>query len=378
MQLTNSQKERLNDFKNYMMKFNKNDEYLTFVIDTIFENVEKNYEEFSDEISKISVQYENDKLNILPPENGYYSLLDFLLNRVFKNILIVSLKPGVGNFYEFVHGELIIDTCRYDEYYKTCNSNGERLFSDDFLLHQKKKSIMHESGHALQCKREKCCDISYFSILANQLQSLFGHKYNFNNYFCNISNRFFIIPFGKNSLLREGLNEMYASLFSGVQGYNLNLSLAESLYTRNRRKDADGKVRTSAKKNCFNAYSHDRYFYQMRALVSKQSIFNSMYFGKNDMIDEFYNTYKEIINKHVKNADSDIKDQIAYFTDDNIIKILLTHLGSCYLHDKPEVYKYEKILDSIFLEAFEKKISLLTTKDKLVENTIGNMYNYSY
>ena len=96
---TIAQKEKLNDFRNaYMQIFNSNNnEYMSLVINTIFDNVEKNYEEFSDEIEKVSINQENDELNILKPENGYYSLLDFLLNRVFKNIqMIDTLATGNG------------------------------------------------------------------------------------------------------------------------------------------------------------------------------------------------------------------------------------------------------------------------------------------
>ncbi len=385
MQLTSKQKEKLNDFKNaYMMIFNKNnDKYMTFTINTIFENVEKNYVEFSDEISRISIEYENDKLNILKAENGYYSLLDFLLNRVFKNIEEIDFTRG-ENAYNYNNNIMHININRYDKYYNCYSSNGERLFPDDFLQLQKKKSIMHESGHAFQNKRE--CEFDWTldkkQMIANELNLILGRKYNLNNHFENISDRFRVIPFRdmRNDNLGEGLDEMYASLFSGVRTYNLtsNSILMSAILQENAYKYSDGKTRSSFKKNCFNGYGHDKFFFLMRALVSKQSIFYSMYFGKSDMIDEFSNEFKEIIDKYEVNVDTNIKKEIPNYPGNFFVK-LLCYVSYFYYHGNElgisTVYKYEKILYDIFLEAFEKKIGLLTVKNKLIENTLGYFHN---
>ncbi|MEE3343771.1 MAG: hypothetical protein VZS44_06755 [Bacilli bacterium] len=142
MKLTREQRNKINDFKNvYMQIFNKdNDDYMRLVIETIFKNVEKNYEEFSDDVHKVSVYDENDGFNILKPYNDYYSLLDFLLNRVFKGIQKISDDE---NSYEDNERNVRLSKKRYDSY-------KDKGFSDDFINMQKVKSIMHESGHALQ------------------------------------------------------------------------------------------------------------------------------------------------------------------------------------------------------------------------------------
>lgn len=377
MKLTSAQKEKLNDFKNaYMQIFNKdNNDYMTLIINTIFDNVEKNYEEFSDEIEKVSVIQENDELNILKPVNGYYSLLDFLLNRVFKNIHKFNFNGGNNglNMYNAYSGLVTINPNRYDSYY----SMG---FSDDFLLQQKRKSIMHESCHALENKRE--CD--YFSAesltIANHLKKILEPKYYINTKFENVSDKVRIPPFDRISILEEGLTEMYASLNSGVLRYSVSDSnLRDAIRNNNVRKDSNGKVTTSLQRNCFNGYKHSKYFYQIRALVSKQSIFNSMYFGKKDMIEEFYEKYRDIINRHELTADISIKNQINCFNG-NFFENLLKEIGDLYLTQRgmEDVYKYEKILDSIFLEIFEKEISTLKYKDETLSLTLANMYYDSY
>ena len=382
MKLTDIQREKLNDFRNaYIKIFNKdNNEYLTLVINTIFENVEKNFEEFSDEISVVPVSKENDKLNLLKPENGYYSLLDFLLNRVFKNIQLIDIHAH-GNGYAYNGKGLQLSFDRYDKYYRRYNDNGVRLFSDDFLLHQRMKSIMHESGHAFQNKRE--CDNfpQNTQKISNQLITLLNSKYDLNNQFENISNTFLSGPFERNSVFGEGLNEMYASLYSGVLNYTLRDSnLQNALLNENYRMDYDGRKKTSFRRNCFNGYQHYKYFFQMRALVSKKSIFDSMYFGKNDMIDEFCNNYKDIISKYEANTNANIKNGLAPINSNNFFVKLLQTVGVAYnnQYDLNQVYKYEKILDNIFIEAFTKRINNLSQKDKLLQSTLGIMYSDSY
>lgn len=387
MKLTDSQREKLNDFRNaYMQIFNpNNEEYTTLVINTIFANVEKNYEEFSDEIDRIFVSQENDELNIIKPTNGYYPLLDFLLNRIFKNIQ--SIVYDDGNAISYRDKKIIINRHRYDDYYDWRDNQNNRLFSDDFLLHQKIKSIMHESGHALQNKRESDFNIENLQRLAYRFKSILGSKYALNDTFTNISNHHQITPFNNESRLGEGIDEMYAALFSGVLSYKLNDSnLRNGLYYKNETTDADGKTKTSVRRNCFNGYGHSKYFYPIRALVSKQSIFNSMYFGKKDMLDEFYVNYKEIVDKYESRTDSSIINQISRFNG-NFFERLLMEVSTRYFNqgedskDKhiqdaiKEIYKYEKILDDIFVEAFQKKINALSAKDEILEATLGNVCN---
>ena len=382
MKLIIAQKEKLNDFKNaYMRIFNSNNnEYMSLVINTIFDNVEKNYEEFSDEIEKVSINQENDELNILKQENGYYSLLDFLLNRVFKNIQMIDTSVH-GNGYEHNQKELQLSIGRYDKYYKRFSSDGARLFSDDFLMHQRIKSIMHESGHAFQNKRENDRFPQRTQEIRNQLISILKSKYDLNNRFVNVSNSYMRGPFESNPAFGEGLNEMYASLFSGVLNYNLSDSnLQSGLLNENVRADSNGRSKTSLRRNCFNGYQQCKYFYQLRALVSKQSIFNSMYFGKNDMINEFCNTYKEMIDKYEMNTNETIKNGLAPINSNNFFVRLLQTVSVAYnnQYQLDQVYKYEKILDSIFIEAFQKRVNSLTTKDKLLQSTLGIMYSDSY
>lgn len=381
LKLTDKQKEKLNDFKQvYMNFFNKdNDEYMKLVINTIFYNVEKNYEEFSDEISYVPVEMENDKFNILKSQNGYYSLLDFLLNRVFKGIQKISITTE--NAYEDNHRNVLLFPKRYDKYYSLYR-NGVRIFSDDFLFHQKIKSIMHESGHALQHRSGSYLFLENMRNIAKQLKISLGSKYELNDSFENTSLKY-TSPFNSNSQLGEGLNEMYASLYSEVLEYDLSdKNFLNELLNRNLRRDNDNRVKTSLKRNCFNGYNQSKYFYILRALVSKRSIFNSLYFGKNDMLDEFYSNFKEIIDKYENETDSSVKGGMPKYQGDFFSK-LMNIIGYCYTYAEDVnvyggIYKYEKILDNIFIEALQKKISKMNKKDEELEKILSNIVSDSY
>ncbi len=381
MKLTESDKAKLNDFKiAYNHIFNpNNDNYLSLVINTIFLNIEKNYEEFSDDIKTVSIVEENDKLNVIKPVNGHYSLLDFLINRAIKNIQSFEYHPSEEtNCYKARVKKVCVRPNRYDRYIDRCNQKGIKYFSDDFIHHQKMKSIIHESGHALQNKRECDFDIPALEEFVRKIRDDLGNKYDFNTSFENISNNDFFKPFNSEPLM-EGLNEMYASLFSGVLNYSTDDSiLREGLCVENAVIEYNGKSKTSLRRNCFNGYRHYRYFYLMRSLVSKRSIFNSMYFARNDMMDEFYSRYKDIIDKYELDTDVEIKNEIANYPG-NFVERLLKYIGNVYqYHQNTSEYdsicKYEFVLDNIMIEAIERKINSLTVKDPILEETLANAY----
>ncbi|MEE3343772.1 MAG: hypothetical protein VZS44_06760 [Bacilli bacterium] len=162
--------------------------------------------------------------------------------------------------------------------------------------------------------------------IAKVLKTNLGYKYDLNTDFYDTKG--YLSPFNNNSLLGEGLNEMYASLFSGVLEYNLGSKNDGAILKQNSRKD-DNRVRTSYRRNCFNGYGQSKYFYILRVLVSKKSIFNSLYLGKDDMIDEFCIKYKDILNNYEKKFGSSIK---VYNYSNNFFKNLLSTIGYIYMH----------------------------------------------
>ena len=141
---------------------------------------------------------------------------------------------------------------------------------------------------------------------------------------------------------------MYASLYAGVLEYDLSdKNFIHELANRNLRKDNNNRVKTSLSRICFNGYKQSKYFYILRALVSKKAIFNSLYFGKNDMLDEFYSNYKEIIEKYEKSIDSTMKDNISKFPG-NFFNKLIMKIGYVYTYEANtneygNIYKYEEV-----------------------------------
>ena len=388
MKLTEKEMIKLNDFKRAFKEIlNKNnDKYFSLVIDNTFINIIKFYEEFSDEVKMISVDLENDNLNIIKPVNGNYSLLDFLLNRAVKNIRRIDDNPPNNKCqYQIETKTLRLPKDKFEKYKKRLNSSGNRLFTDDFLYHQVIKAIMHESGHALQNKRE--CDVYLHELedFARKINSILGNKYDLNTNFSNISGKCFISPFNTNYPLMEGINEMYASLFSGVLEYDTgNSFLRKGITTYNALSEDNGKKKTSLRRNCFTSYIHSKYFYIIRPLVSKRAIFNSLFLSKNDMLDEFYARYKDIIDKFEATIDPNIIKTISK-NQGNFFERLLKYVSASYLgwkrkEDVSGLYKYENILDNILIEIYKKVITMPNTNISEIQTTLANAYldAYSY
>ena len=107
------------------------------------------------------------------------------------------------------------------------------------------------------------------------------------------------------------------------------------------------------------------------------------------MLDEFYQNYKDIIDRYERKTKPMIKKQISRFNG-NFFEKLLMEVALCYCNQAEdsndrnvsqylsEIYQYENILDNILLEAFKKKIKTLTSKDELLEKTLGETYNDAY
>lgn len=73
--------EKIDDFKKVFVELNneQNDSNKLVLINALFDNVRKNYEEYKDIFNEIPVEYEPYKYHLIRPSNGRYDLLDFLL-----------------------------------------------------------------------------------------------------------------------------------------------------------------------------------------------------------------------------------------------------------------------------------------------------------
>lgn len=95
-------KIKINDFREAYKKIMNpnNSKDINEIIDALFYNVERNYEEYCSTVPYVSANREQYNFHILKPVNGRYSLLDFLLNRAISNVdCIMKTLMIIQKFY---------------------------------------------------------------------------------------------------------------------------------------------------------------------------------------------------------------------------------------------------------------------------------------
>ena len=291
--ISKEDKIKIEDFKNiFRMTVNfNNDELINKVVDDLFKNVECIYEEYKDEISYVPVEQETYKYHILQPVNGKYSLLDFLLNRAISNIDRIYITDE--NSYST--DKLInINKSRYEE---------ERTnYSDTFIEMQYRKSRLHETGHALHALDANNDDTIHskddvdFKKKVKLFNELLGYKYSNLLQVSDIKNKSQKIygwrggktPFLQFSL-DEASTEYFATKYSGLYADNKNDGLSYICQTID-------KIEGVMVPNRFNGYSTGScLMYHLENLVSKKSIFQSMFFANGRAIEEFVIKYSKQI-----------------------------------------------------------------------------------
>ena len=368
MVFSQKDQEKINDFKSITRVFlnSENNPEKEKVIDAIFLNIEKYYEEFKDEVPYIPAELESYQYHLLQPVNGSYSLLDFLINRALTNIEGIYINDSTNCFD---HAKIVeINIERYEGY---------NNLSKEFLDMQKLKSRLHETSHAIHAQDiqndnmyhpgRKCIDNKY--NLEQKVNYLQKYKDRYPN-LLDLSNKnipasyntdYFSQPFYSQSA-SEGITEMYATLFSGL--YNQELYGIVKI----------GNDICIPAPNYLNGYaSFTRFYYHLRNLVSKKSLFSSIFFSTDEAIKEFSeNNSTEITEswEQSKFLEREIQqinitrskfqiEKISTQSPEDKLNVLLMEASYEYMEDSPNEVSEEAqlILDKIFLEAYKKKIA---------------------
>lgn len=370
MLFSRKEQEKINDFKQITSVFlnSENDPEKEKVIDAIFINIEKYYEEFKEEVPFIPVELESYQYHLLQPVNGSYSLLDFLINRALTNIEGICINSRENSFE---HNKIVnINTERYKDY---------NDLPKEFINLQQLKSRFHETSHAIHAKDviddgmyhpgKRCVDNKYnLEQKVKYLQLKYKDKYpnlldlkdkSLPSFY---SPDYFSQPFSTPSA-SEGVTEMYATLFSGLFNQELYgpVKISNGIYVQS--------------PNYLNKYaSFVRFYYHLRNLVSKKSLFSSIFFGTEEVIKEFSeNNSREIIDfwEHSNFIEQDVHEantirfrigieKISTQSSKDKFKVLLNEACNEYMEDSSSKVNEEAqlILDKIFLNAYKKKIAL--------------------
>ena len=288
-------KIKINDFREAYRKIMNpnNSKDINEIIDMLFFNVERNYEEFYSTVPYVSTNREQYNFHILKPVNGRYSLLDFLLNRAISNVDCIF--PCDENAYDHTK-VLLINTKRYEK---------ERSkYSEDFIKRQYQKSKIHETGHALHVwdtkrdnnihSRSASPRYSNFIGFKQKLQgfeSILGSKYP------NMLHSFEVrnvtqtqhssvnssYPFANHNI-DEAATEYFATKYSGL--YEDTTKFGVSYVS------TKPKIMAVCAPNHLNGYSHFSHFiYHLENLVSKPAMFESTFFESDISLREFSTKY---------------------------------------------------------------------------------------
>jgi len=363
---------KINDFKQVLNEIvnPENNKDKNEVIDALFDNVKKNYEEYKDVVWGIPAYCEPYEYHILQPVAGSYSLLDFLINRAVSNLEKISLEHGSGNGYDN-HFNLIIDLDRYNRIASTRSS--------DVINAQYKKSKYHETLHALHSKfiNEKGCfcsnSDSYFRKKVQYFHDKLWRKYSnilhpnqIEIAVCNRPGKFPSKPFeikgwsSASLAMDEFSTEIEAVLNSELTKSGRDIVCLEKDYCQ-------------FLPNFDNGYAPFQVFMlQFKSLVSKLQYFESVFFNGPYSIEEFASSYsKEILSNAGKwNYNGD-----ALNTFCNLFAKAISAVQGGNVN-KFELYE---TLSKIFVQIYKNKLVNIETLDnetlELYKKTFAISYN---
>lgn len=306
---------KINDFK---MVFNEimnpfNDEYKKVFIDALFDNVKVIYEEYRYNFDKISIKWEPYKYHILQPIDGYYNLLDFLLNRAISNLEKIEIMAFGGN-EKSNYLEVFMDKNRY-------NDLANRKGNDVSQAHYK-KSCYYESLHILYSKFS-CNNDGFYSNDENFFRrkvELFYQK--LGDKYTNVMNPNMIsnvscLKDGTISTKPFGMYDRYGNKMmdyeSGVVALTecsvemeavVNSDLINSFDVEWIKLD---DTNWQSVPNYENGYANYQMFLiQLKSLVSRDNYFSSLFFHTSDAIADFSSKYEGQIRNYsrVNNANN--------------------------------------------------------------------------
>ena len=284
----------------YKMAMNPNDERkLNEIIDVLFENVAYNYVEYREQIPFVPADKEKYKFHILQPVNGRYSLLDFLINRAFANVDGIIFSKG--NHYNSSHRQVMIDFERYSRYVGR--------YTNDRINLLYRKSMLHETGHALH-GWDRCNDGDIHTSTSETVYKDCERNVGFIHKLQN-AERLALHANYRNMLrtenirgiqqrsrslndtsyskpnINEAATEYFACKYSGLFQSLNEFEYADIVEGSGYRV----KVPTHT-----NGYQHSiRFIYHLENLISKQSMFDSTFFGSNETFKELSEKYRSII-----------------------------------------------------------------------------------
>lgn len=317
-------KERIDD---YIECWGKAIEAPTEYVDIVKELIVNLLEEYSKSFNEISVLNDDYDKYVIKPNNGKYSLEDFFLNRLLRNVWEVNNNSSSKGTYMPSCMEISFNK----EKIKSQLSRHIDASRDDFLLLDdiaKKKVIMHEFEHALQTRFEKgALDLRYRSAYKKIIEEICKckngkYKNEINSYESLVSKN----PYGDyEEYISCGLHysgkAKIKKTYRSVKGYDNVTEIfneSESLEMSNAKiqeyKIYDKKfylrVRNLESSNAFIT----NYGYLLKSLIGPRTTFIGMYFEPDILFETFNKRYGDVFSNYFQN-DKDAYENIILMLD---------------------------------------------------------------
>ena len=352
-------KVKVNDLVSAYSKALGLDNNVKNILIELMENIITKYEKIVD---YIPVSLDDSQVYLIKPINGKYSVEDFFLNRLMRNVWSYSeinentIKEGfvdehTKGCYDASFNEVNINKIKlsnqlekYKQYlgvnYLSMKSSAE------------KKVIMHEFEHGLQTRFDNQLNVtnrSVYKSISDELLKL--GKYN------DILNSYEILPKSlsdRNNYLSTGVyyssysDSLGIKTYKNVDGYdNLNeiLNETESLEMSNQNLYLNAILEDGNYYPFINPESSNsaitNYGYLIKILLGEQKTFEAMYLNPQILFETFNNKYTDIF-------------QTLYNSNNDAITILIEQLNVIKnLHKTEDILK----LNEVFAKCLEYDIN---------------------
>ena len=374
-------KVKVNDLVSAYSKALGLDNNIKNILIELMENIITKYEKIVD---YIPVSLDDSQVYLIKPINGKYSVEDFFLNRLMRNVWSYSeinentIKEGfvdehTKGCYDASFNEVNINKIKlsnqlekYKQYlgvnYLSMKSSAE------------KKVIMHEFEHGLQTRFDNQLNVtnrSVYKSISDELLKL--GKYN------DILNSYEILPKSlsdRNNYLSTGVyyssysDSLGIKTYKNVDGYdNLNeiLNETESLEMSNQSLYLNAILEDGNYYPFINPESSNsaitNYGYLIKILLGEQKTFEAMYLNPQILFETFNNKYTDIF-------------QTLYNSNNDAITILIEQLNVIKnLHKTEDILK----LNEVFAKCLEYDINndlKANISEDILKSKIENFSKY--
>lgn len=341
--------EKINDFIDAYSKALQIDNEYTAILKELIPKLIKKYSEM---FTSIPVEQDNESKYIIKPVDGKYSIEDFFLNRLMRNVLSLNIG-NIGNRekggYIDSKQSIDLDIELIDKQLKGVISEQNPKFQE-FNHIAKKKVIMHEFEHALQTQFKPEAFVSVFGEknyekIFTEVSKIKNGKYKNlildNNEFnrrlseCDSSIMFDV---KHNGLLDQDIDHTFYENVNEIFNETEALEMADAK-AQDKKVYPDGtyfvrKNNESSNRNITN------YGDLIKVLLGKKWTFRGMYFNPREMFQQFNDRYGGIFSE-------------IYGKDCNAWDCMVKQINDIKKTNSQEMHLE---LQAILAKCFEKKV----------------------